>query len=116
KDTALKIDSAWDRQTTVTSDTSAENGLPSIGQYIRKILLVSDNDAFNRLFEFLGRADINRRLAQNGATHSRIVNRLAIGDKGEWSKHTNPFTFYDGEKIIYRQEAQYDPREYPFDL
>ncbi len=116
KDTRLKIDSAWDKQTSVVNDPTSPDSLPSIGHYIRKVLLTSDNDAYNRLFEFLGRADINRRLQHYGAKQSRIVNRLAIGDNGEWAKHTNPFTFYRGDTVIYRQEAQYDPRDYPLPL
>lgn len=116
KNTSLKIDSAWERQTRVEVDSSSANGLPSIGHYIKKILLTSDNDAFNRLYEFLGRADINRRLKQHGAQHSRIINRLAIGDKGEWAKHTNPITFYKDNQLIYQQAAQYDPEDYPLEL
>ncbi|MCL4639988.1 MULTISPECIES: serine hydrolase [Olivibacter] len=116
KNTPLKIDSAWERQTRVEIDSSSANGLPSIGHYIKKILLTSDNDAFNRLYEFLGRADINRRLKKHGASHSRIINRLAIGDKGEWAKHTNPITFYKDDLLIYQQAAQYDPQDYPLDL
>jgi hypothetical protein len=46
-------------QTAVTEDSTSENGLPTIAHYIKKILLVSDNDAFNRLYEFMGRCDIN---------------------------------------------------------
>jgi len=116
KETSLKIDSAWEKQTPVTTDSSSPNGLPSLGHYIKKILLTSDNDAFNRLFEFIGRAEINKKLQKHGATHSRIVNRLAIGDKGEWAKHTNPITFYQDDKIRYQQDAQYDPKDYPIEL
>lgn len=116
KDTPLRIDSAWEKQSTVSLDSSSPSGLPSIGHYIKKILLTSDNDAFNRLFEFVGRAELNKKLKHYGATHSRIVNRLAIGDKGEWAKHTNPISFYQGDQVLYRQEAQYDPKDYNMKL
>jgi len=109
-------DSAYARQTKVNKDTTAKNGLPSIEHYIKKILLTSDNDAFNRLFEFIGRAEINKKLKKYGFNDSRILNRLAIGDSGEFAKHTNPIKFYNGEKLVYVQPAQYDPKEYPLEL
>ncbi len=116
KDTPLRIDSAFEKQTKVLVDESAANGLPSVAQYVKKILLTSDNDAQNRLFEFIGRAELNRKLKKYGTQYSRIVNRLAIGDKGIWAKHTNPITFYSGENSIYKQEAQFDPKDYPIKL
>ena len=109
-------DSAYANQTKVLIDKSAKNGLPSIEHYIKKILLTSDNDAFNRLFEFIGRAELNEKLKENGFNHSRILNRLAIGDAGESSKHTNPIKFYEGNKLIYSQKEQYDPKEYELKL
>lgn len=115
-DTPLRIDSAFEKQTKVSVDESAANGLPSIAQYVKKILLTSDNDAQNRLFEFIGRAELNAKLKKYGTKYSRIVNRLAIGDKGIWAKHTNPFTFYLGDHILYQQKAQFDPKDYDIKL
>lgn len=115
-ESTMITDSAYTGQTKVERDSTAKNGLPSIAHYIKKILLTSDNDAFNRLYEFIGRAEINQKLQKYGFKDSRILNRLAIGDSGEPAKHTNPIRFYNGTQLIYTQEAQYDPKEYPLPL
>lgn len=112
----MLTDSNYTGQTKVLKDISSKNGLPSIEHYIKKILLTSDNDAFNRLYEFIGRAEINEKLKKNGLNDSRILNRLAIGDSGEPAKHTNPIRFYNGDKLVYNQQAQYDPKEYNLSL
>ncbi len=109
-------DSSFKGQTRVTKDESAANGKPSVSHYVKKILLTSDNDAFNRLFEFIGRAEINSKLKKYGLTKSRILNRLAIGDGGESARNTNPINFYDGERLIYHQSAQYDDKNYDLEL
>lgn len=109
-------DSSFKGQTRVTADGSAENGKPSIAHYVKKILLTSDNDAFNRLFEFIGRAEINVKLKKYGLIQSRILNRLAIGDGGESSRNTNPIDFYKGNQLIYHQPAQYDDKNYELEL
>lgn len=116
KDTPLAIDSAFEKQTPVRKDPSSATGLPSIGHYIKKVLLTSDNDAHNRLFEFVGREALNTRLRELGVKDSRIVNRLAIGDKGIWAKHSNPFTFYLNATHTYKQPAAFDANDYPLDL
>jgi hypothetical protein len=47
----MEIDSAYSGQTSVKTDSTSQNGNPSISHYIKKLFLVSDNDAFNRLYE-----------------------------------------------------------------
>ncbi len=116
KNTTMLTDSVRKEQTKVVKDTTAENGFPSVAQYIKKILLVSDNDAFNRLYEFVGRAETNQKLQAYGLNNSRILNRLAIKDGGENARHTNPISFYNGNKLVYQQPAQYDSKDYPLQL
>lgn len=112
----MLTDSSFKGQTSVTKDESAKSGKPSIAHYVKKILLTSDNDAFNRLFEFIGRAEINAKLKKYGLTDSRILNRLAIGDGGESARHTNPITFLKDDQLIYHQPAQYDEKNYDLEL
>jgi hypothetical protein len=112
----MKTDSSFTGETKMLEDTTSANGLPSVENYIKKILLVSDNFAYNRLYEFVGRAEINRKLKKYGLNNTRIIGRLAIYDAGENAKHTNAIDFYNGDKLIYHQPAQYDTNEYPMHL
>src|SRR6201996_6284091 len=109
-------DSAFTGQTKVTKDSTSKSGLPSIDNYIKKILLVSDNDAYNRLYEFVGREEINNKLRKYNLNSTRIVGRLAIGDKGESTRHTNPVNFYNRDKLVYSKPVLYDSRDYPMHL
>src|SRR6187549_1313752 len=45
KFTSMQFDSGYAAQTITWKDSTAENGLPSIAQFIRKAFLISDNDA-----------------------------------------------------------------------
>ncbi|MDZ7344281.1 MAG: alpha/beta hydrolase-fold protein, partial [candidate division KSB1 bacterium] len=109
KFTSLRIDSAASGQTSVTHDSSAENNLPSIAHYIKKIFLVSDNDAYNRLYEFLGQRELNEALWKKGYKDVRLVHRLAIARSAEQNRATNPFTFFEDDEIIYQQPLVINP-------
>ncbi|RIJ34312.1 serine hydrolase [Pontibacter oryzae] len=108
KYTSVKIDSAWSGQSAVSTDHTSESGLPSLAHYIKKVLLVSDNDAYNRLYEFLGQQQLNEGLQGKGFREARLTHRLSIFLSPEENSRTNPFTFYQGNNILYRQpEAVY---------
>ncbi len=106
KNTALRIGADRFPQTAVRTDTSSATGLPSIAHYIKKIFVVSDNDAFNRLYEFLGQNYINKQLWQRDFKNSRITHRLVGGYDGEENRFTNPFWFYNDSMVIYEQPSQ----------
>ncbi|MGE5400293.1 MAG: serine hydrolase [Ignavibacteriales bacterium] len=112
KYTHLRIDSAFTGQTRVEKDDSSEDGLPSIANYIKKIFLVSDNDAFNRMYEFTGQKYLNEQLWKHGIKDVNLIHRVSVSLSREENRHTNPFTFYKDDKIIYSQPAQYNPVQY----
>lgn len=92
----------------VTADSSAQNGLPSIAHYIKKILLVSDNDAFNRLYEFIGQQSFNESLWAKGYPNTQIRHRVGVGGIGaERNRHTNAISFRDKGQVLYQQPALY---------
>lgn len=103
KYTSLKIDSAYAGQSAVTADSSSADNLPSIGHYIKKVLLVSDNDAYNRLYEFLGQKRLNEGLHEKGFRDVRLSHRLSIFLSPDENQHTNPFTFYKDGQVVYQQ-------------
>ena len=105
KYTALQIDSNYQNQTAVGFDSTAQNNLPSIAHYIKKAFLVSDNDAYNRMYEFLGQQTINRNLHDKGYNSIRIT-RQFLGLTSEENRHTNPIRFINKDgSVIYTQPA-----------
>jgi len=110
--TPLRIDSAYAGQTTFSIDRTKTDSLPSIGHFIKKVFLVSDNQAFNRVYEFLGQQYFNEHLWQMGFQSVRIIHRLSRSLTLEENRHTNPMTFYQHDSVIYHQNAQYNTRQY----
>lgn len=113
RNTTMITEANEDGQTVVYNDPTTPDGRPSIAQYIKKILLVSDNDAFNRLYEFLGRKYINEQLHQKGYGDVQILHRLSIPLSLQQNRATNPINFFGPDKkIIYRQPMRYDSSIY----
>ncbi|WP_116108592.1 serine hydrolase [Lewinella sp. IMCC34191] len=97
-------------QTSVSADTSSITGLPSVEQYVRKIFLVSDNDAYNRLFEWLGPTYVNDALHRAGIDGGRILHRVGVGGfDTEGHACLNPVRFADGYETLYQTGERYDP-------
>lgn len=112
RDTTMLTGTATDLQTPATTDPSSPTGLPSIGHYIRKILLVSDNDAYNRLYEFIGQERLNESLHRKGYGDTRIFHRLEVTRNPEENRITNPVNFVDGDTLVYEQAAQNSDTQY----
>ena len=84
----------------------------TVGNYIKRMLLVSDNVAYNRLYEFLGQRPLNERLVQLGHPTVRITRRFAPCDTAA-NRHTNPISFHTTQgDTLYKQPAQYNLTAY----
>lgn len=94
-ETIMLTDSIRPSQFSALVDSTAESGMPSIAHYIKKILLVSDNDAFNRLYELLGQDYINEKLKKKGLNHTVINHRLSMRMSPEENRQFNPIRFVD---------------------
>lgn len=113
KYTPMLTDSGYSRQTRVLYDSTAANYLPSVAHYVKKIFLVSDNDAYNRLYEWVGQQMLNERLWNMGYTGTRITRRFVSMNEDE-NRHTNPIRFMQGDSVLYTQPAAVSP--VPFDF
>src|SRR5687768_2942483 len=103
----MLTEAAYSGQTPVYNDATTEDGRPSIANYIKKIFLVSDNDAYNRLYEFLGQEYINTQLQKMGYD-VQIRHRLDIFLSEDENRHTNPVKFLSPDgRTVYQQPMQF---------
>ena len=113
KSTMMVTDSAYPGQTMVYTQPNAAAGIASIENYIKQIFLVSDNDAFNRLYEFLGQEYIQKKLTEKGYPDAMIRHRLNVFLSADQNRATNPIFFYDTTgKIVYQQPAVYSNAQF----
>lgn len=98
----------------VDADSTAANGRPSVAHYIKRILLVSDNESFNRLYEFVGRASINERLQSLGFAGTEILHRLERPLPPSENARSNAVEFRDASgRVLALQPADTAPPHLP---
>ncbi|GAB3950957.1 hypothetical protein GCM10028805_30080 [Spirosoma harenae] len=114
KYTRMQFDSTYSKQTREWKDSTAKNGFPSIAHFIKKAFLVSENDPYSRMYEFVGQSEINRSLHAKGYVDTRITHRFVRMTADE-NRHTNPIRFIQEDgKLIYRQPPAFN--QDPFDF
>ncbi len=114
KFTSMRFDSGYVSQVKELADSTAEDGLPSIAQFIRKAFLISDNDAYNRMYQFVGQKTINESLHAKGYKDIRII-RQFMGFTEDENRHTNPVNFINKNgRIIYHQPVLYNNDSFDF--
>lgn len=74
---------------------------PTLARHIRDIFLVSSNDAYNRLFEFVGPRNLSEGLQWRGYAGVRIFHRLAVArEPGPVITNAIEFTAPSGEALF----------------
>lgn len=105
KNTAVRFDSSQSWQRPLRHDASSPDGYPSIAHLVKRALLISENDPYNRLYQFVGQQQINRNLHHKGFIQSRIT-RQFMGLSPDQNRHTNALRFIDSTgTVLYYQPA-----------
>ncbi|MBN09041.1 MAG: hypothetical protein CMC79_01520 [Flavobacteriaceae bacterium] len=84
-------------------DSSGVNKTLTINHLIKKIFLISDNNAYNYLFDFLGKDSINSGLKKRGIINSQIHHKFLLnGDNvNTWS-----YFFFKNKDTLYYQKSR----------
>lgn len=95
----LKIKELHTQNYEVENDSSAQNYEASIAHYVHKNFVVSDNDAYCRLFELTGQAYLQQNLAKYGYKNTKILRRFkVVAPNG--NQFANAFDFFDAKGNI----------------
>jgi hypothetical protein len=111
KYTTMKIENDPQAPDFSGQDSSYFSNESTVAEHIKKILLVSDNEAYNYLYEFTGQKYINETLADKGFTGSKIIRRLSLQTSPAENRVTNPVLFLDDGKILYKKPLERNPEE-----
>lgn len=117
KETFVRIDSSFYGQKAVIHDSTSVSGKPSFGHYIKKLLVLSDNDAYNRTYEFLGQEALNENLRSKGYDKLRLTHRLSVPLSEEENQNTNAMSFYkeSPDRPVYQQKAVTSTKDFTSD-
>ena len=114
KHTTVLFDSSKPWQHPLHFDTTKADRLPTVAHLIKRAFLISENDPYNRLYQFIGQGEANRNLHAKGYTDVRIT-RQFLGLTPEQNRHTNAVRFLDKEgKLLYHQPPAYNTDSFDF--
>jgi hypothetical protein len=114
KFTTMQFDSNYQRQVAMTADSSAQNKKPSIAHFVKRAFLISENDPYNRLYQFVGQGPTNQKLIAKGYTSTKIT-RQFMGYTEDQNRHTNGINFVDDKGLpILKLAPQYNKDSFQF--
>jgi len=114
KHTKMIYDSSYPKQVALKKDNSAPDSSVTIAHLIKRAFLISENDPYNRLYQFMGQGPINKILQQKGYTSTQIT-RQFMGYTEEQNRHTSAIRFYDkNNQQIYAQQGGFNMDSFLF--
>jgi hypothetical protein len=114
KYTTMQFDSNYQRQVAMTADSSAQNKKPSIAHFVKRAFLISENDPYNRLYQFVGQGPTNQKLLAKGYNSTKIT-RQFMGYTEDQNRHTNGIRFMDEKGLpILKLDPQYNKDSFQF--
>ena len=114
KYTTMQFDSNYQRQVAMYADSSAQNKKPSIAHFVKRAFLISENDPYNRLYQFMGQGPTNQKLLAKGYTSSKITKQF-MGYTDDQNRHTNGIQFMDEKGLpILKLDPQYNKDSFQF--
>ncbi|OJJ20034.1 hypothetical protein BKI52_16300 [marine bacterium AO1-C] len=117
KYTRMGTQATYKCQKNVAGNKPNDPQYPCLARYVERMMLVSDNDAYSRVFEYLGSQYMQQRLAQRGYPNMRILRRFDDECDSVTNRHTNAVVFYNNQlEPIHYQPARYDPFPFRFPL
>ena len=107
RNTPYSLDSLRAWQQSYHTEPTAPHQQPTIAHDVRQVFTVSDNLAYNHLFEFLGREYINKRLTELGYSHTGIVHRFNFPERDH--RCASPIRFYDPQgRTVFSEPEKLD--------
>ena len=114
KYTTMQFDSNYQRQVAMYADSSAQNKKPSIAHFVKRAFLISENDPYNRLYQFVGQGPTNQKLLAKGYSSAKIT-RQFMGYTEDQNRHTNGIRFMDEKGVpILKLAPQYNKDSFQF--
>lgn len=98
-ETPMRFHPLFEGETLETDDPSnLAGGTITVGHEIRRLFLVSDNEAFNRLYELTGHREINQLMHRAGLPSARVLHRLSEFRSPEEHRRTPRIDFLLGDQ------------------
>lgn len=101
-DTPLLIEPCFADSKRWSEDASnLQGGLPTLRHEVRKLCLVSDNPAFNHLYEFVGQRELNERMWRAGLNSTKVLHRLSEARTPEENRRVPAVSFQrEGKSLL----------------